>query len=131
VKHLIKLGLDNCSAGIQQVHKILKNPLINSVDTLTLNMIEFGIFSKMTPRFCKSLCEFIESSVVEKLELFKFSLYSHQLNAILKACRNLKTISFANINLLDEEPLRMAPFKTYYQTHKNLMQVRTYLFNHL
>ena len=73
-------------------------------------MMEDSSLPKMTPQFCKSLCQFIETNVTECFEIYKFQLYTWQINMILKACRNLKNVKIAGCKILNkEEQIRMEP----------------------
>lgn len=73
-------------------------------------MMEDTLLPKMTPQFCKSLCQFIETSVTDGFQICKFQLYTWQINMILKACRNLKYVKIAGCKILNkEEQIRMEP----------------------
>ena len=113
IKHI---HIDNCSLEMQRVHRVFDNVWIGKVEHLVLNQTQFDRYPKMTPQFCRSLCQFIETSVTTSFSLHKFKVYSSQLNAILKASRQLVNITIAKVEVLDREPLRMQPYVMYNQT---------------
>lgn len=105
------LQFDNCSIKMQKVVKVFNNNWIGRVNSVRLNCTEFGSHPKMSPLFCKTLCKFLEKTLIDSLELYKFKLWTSQFNMILKACRHLKNITIASIELIDKDKIRMAPLK--------------------
>ncbi|CAI2385101.1 unnamed protein product [Moneuplotes crassus] len=101
------IAISFCSYGMRELIQIFRNPLIKNVERLDLNWKEKDMFPKMTPVFCKYLCQFIETKVNKTLSISKFQLHSSQLNLILKAGKKLGRILINGCCILDKNRVQL------------------------
>lgn len=118
-----EISIYNCEHAMPHVQNLFKNCCIGRLKRLNLDGGKGK--PKMSPFFCKALCQFIEYTIslgtdpstmvfTDRnycLRISNFSLYTAQFNQILKAARRLINVEICNNRMLDRAPLRIPVYE--------------------